>query len=230
VRSLAEGLATAGFPVRAVRLAGHGTNVADLARTGWPDWLASASSGLDVLRASVPRVAIAGVSMGGLLAIRLAATRPQDDATLVLCAPALRLADWKPRVLPFVRFVPGLSGRLAVMPKRGGRDIADPTARAASHAYDAMPLPAVLSLLDLQRVVRRDVRQVTQPALLVHGRLDHVVPVTSQTWLRDALGSRWIETHVLERSAHVVTEDGERDTVTRLAVDFLERVEHQETP
>jgi carboxylesterase len=229
VRPLAEGLATAGFPVRAVRLAGHGTNVADLARTAWADWLASASTGLDVLRASVPRVAVAGVSMGGLLAIRLAATRPQDVAALILCAPALRLADWKPRLLPFVRFVPGLSGRLAVMPKRGGRDIADPAARAASKAYDAMPLPAVLSLLDLQRVARHDVPKVTRPALLIHGRLDRVVPFTSQARLRQALGSTWIETHVLERSAHVVTEDGERDTVIRLAVDFLDRVEHQET-
>lgn len=229
MRPLAESLAGAGFPVRAVRLAGHGTSVADLAHTTWRDWLASATAGLEALRRDVPRVAVAGVSMGGLLAIRLGAARPSDVAALVLCAPALRLADWKPRVLPFLRFVPGFAGRFAVMPKRGGRDILDATARTASCAYDAMPLPAVLSLLELQRTSRRDVGAVTQPTLLMHGRQDHVVPVASQERLRRELGSTWIESHVLERSAHVLTEDAERDTVGRLAVDFLDRVEHQGT-
>lgn len=227
VRPLAEALARDGVAVRAVRLAGHGTTVADLARTGWPDWLASAEAGLDALRRDVARVAVAGVSMGGLLALRLAATRPADVAALVLCAPALHLTDWRPRVLPYLRFVPGMRGRLAVMPKRGGRDIADPAARAASRSYDALPLPAVLSLLELQRAIRRDVPTVTQPALLLHGRNDRVVPVHSQQRLRAALGSRWIETHVLERSAHVLTEDFEREEVGRLAADFLARVERR---
>jgi carboxylesterase len=228
VRSLAEALAHAGFPVRAVRLAGHGTSVADLAQTTWHDWLASAAAGFDRLRREAPRVAVAGVSMGGLLALRLAATRPADVAALTLCAPALRLADWRPRVLPFVRWVPGLSGRFAVMPKRGGRDILDHAARARSCAYDAIPLPAVLSLLQLQRLARRDARAVTQPTLLLHGRQDHVVPVASQERLRRTLRSTWVESHVLDDSAHVLTEDAERDAVGRLAVDFLDRVEHQE--
>ena len=43
--------------------------------------------------------------------------------------------------------------------------------------------------------------------------------------LRRRLGSRHVESHVLERSWHVVTEDVERDEVGRLAVDFLTRVE-----
>lgn len=227
MRPLADALAGAGYPVHSVQLAGHGTTVADLARTGWRDWLTSAEAGLDVLRRDVAHVAVAGMSMGGLLALRLAATRPRDVQALVLCAPALRLADRRQVVLPYLRWIPGLSGRFAVMPKRGGRDIADPVARAASRAYDAMPLPAVLSLLDLQRTVRHDLTRVTQPALLLHGRLDHVVPVRSQEALRRALGSTWIEAHVLERSFHVLTEDIDRDEVARLTIDFLSRVEQR---
>lgn len=229
VRPLADALAGAGFPVRSVQLAGHGTTVADLARTGWRDWLESVEAGLAALRRDVEHVAIAGMSMGGLLALRLAAMRSRDVAALILCAPALRLADRRPLVLPYLRWVPGLSGRFAVMPKRGGRDIADPVARAASCAYDAMPLPAVLSLLDLQRTVRHDLARVMQPALLLHGRHDHVVPVRSQEALRRALGSTWIEAHVLERSFHVLTEDLDRDEVARLAIDFLSRVARRAT-
>ena len=43
--------------------------------------------------------------------------------------------------------------------------------------------------------------------------------------LRARIGSRWVETHVLERSWHVVTLDYDRDEVGRLAADFLARVE-----
>ena len=112
-----------------------------------------------------------------------------------------------------------------MIPKAGGRDIGDPVARAASRSYDVMPLPALLSLLHLRRVVRRELGRVTQPALVLHGRFDHTAPPTNVALLRRLLGSRWIETCILERSWHVLTEDVERDEVGRLAVDFLSRVE-----
>jgi carboxylesterase len=223
MRPLGEALAAAGFPVRAVRLPGHGTNVADLARSGWVDWLEAASAALALLARDVPRVAIAGQSMGALLAIRLAVTRPREIAALVLCATALDVRGLRARLLPLVRRVPPLARRWALLPK-GARDIADPVARAESFTYDAMPLAAVLQLLALQRIVRRELGRVTQPALLLHGRDDHTIPVGQLGRLRRGLGSGWIEAHVLERSWHVVTLDRDRDEVGRLAADFLARV------
>jgi carboxylesterase len=225
MRPLGERLAAHGFPVRAVRLAGHGTSVADLATTRWHDWLASVEAGLARLRAEVPCVAVAGLSMGGLLALRLARQRPEALTALVLCAPAVTLSDWRPRLLPWVQHMPGIRRRIAVLPKRGGRDILDPQMRQRSEAYDAIPLAALLSLLDLQRRVRRDLSRVTQPTLLLHGRLDRTVPARSQQRVRRGLGAAWIEAHVLARSAHVLTEDVDRDEVGRLVADFLERVE-----
>src|SRR5262249_50914792 len=49
MRPLGEALAARGFPVRGVRLAGHGTSVEDLARTGWRDWYASVEHDLGLL-------------------------------------------------------------------------------------------------------------------------------------------------------------------------------------
>src|SRR5881409_299059 len=85
MRPLGEALAARGFPVRAVCLAGHGTDLAGLARTGWADWFASVTDGLARLQAEVPRVAVTGMSLGGLLALHLAATRPATVEGLVLC-------------------------------------------------------------------------------------------------------------------------------------------------
>jgi carboxylesterase len=166
-----------------------------------------------------------GVSLGALLALLLAARRPKDVTAVIACATPLILADYRPTLLRSLRWLPPLRRRFAMIPKRGGRDIGDPAARAASRSYDVMPLAAVLSFLQLRRVVRRELGRVTQPALVLHGRLDHTAPPTNVALLQRRLGSRWIEAHILERSWHVLTEDVERDEVGRLVVDFLSRVE-----
>jgi carboxylesterase len=224
VRPLGEALSAAGFPVRAVRLAGHGTSPAELARTAWPDWLRSAEDGLAALRATAPRVAVAGVSLGALLTLLLAVRHSAEVSAAVCGATPLRLSDRRTALLGSLRWLPPVRRRYAVLPKRG-RDISDAAARAASRSYDVIPLPALLSLLALRRVVWRELGRVTRPVLLLHGRQDHVAPVSNLALLRRRLGSRQVEAHVLERSWHVVTEDVERDVVARLTIEFLSRVE-----
>ncbi|HLK10034.1 MAG TPA: alpha/beta fold hydrolase [Candidatus Binatia bacterium] len=225
MRPLGEALAAAGFPVRAVRLPGHGTCVDDLARARWPDWVAAVADGAAALGRGVPRVAVAGMSMGALLALHLAATDPGAVAALVLCSTALAARDRRLRLLPLLEHVPWLARRFALLPKTDRRDIADVAARTSSFTYDAVPLAAAAELVRLQRAVRRELPRITQPALLLHGRHDHTIAVAETERLRRRLGSRWIEAHVLERSWHVITLDVERAEVGRLAADFLARVE-----
>jgi len=227
---LGEALAARGFPVRAVRLAGHGTEVADLAGTRWTDWFASVTEGADRLRRDVPALAVAGMSLGALLALHLAATRPAEVSALVLCGTPLELGGAGVRWLPLLARIPCVARRWATIPKRGGPDIADPAVRAASRSYRAMPLAGVLELLQLQTIVRSELGGVTQPVLLLHGRHDHSVPLANLELVHRSLGSRLIESHVLEHSWHVVTLDYDRDEVARLAADFLGRVEAGATP
>jgi len=230
MRPLGEALAARGFPVRAVRLAGHGTRVADLAATRWAEWFASVAEGADRLRRDVPALAVAGMSLGALLALHLAATRPSEVSALVLCGTPLELGGAGARWLPLLARIPWIARRWATIPKPGGPDIADPAVRAASRSYRAMPLAAVLEVLRLQALVRGEIGRVTQPALLLHGRHDHSVPLANLELARRSLGSRVIESHVLERSWHVVTLDYDRDEVARLTADFLGRVEAGAAP
>jgi carboxylesterase len=226
MRPLGEGLAARGFPVHAVRLAGHGTVVEDLTRTRWEEWVASVEEGLRVLREHVPRVAVAGMSMGGLLTLRLAATHPAEVAAVVACGTPVRLADPRLRMVPVILRTPWLRRRWELIPKEnGGPDVVDPVARAASPSYRAVPLAGVGQLLRLQARVRRVLREVRQPALVLHGRQDRSVPLGNVVLLRRSLGSQTIETHILERSGHVITVDYDREEVVRLTADFLTRVE-----
>src|SRR5439155_22684567 len=93
MRPLAETLAAHGFPVHAVRLAGHGTDVTELARTRWSDWFASVEAGVARLRAAAGGPAGAGMPAGRLLPLRRAATRPAGVTALVPCGTPLRPGD-----------------------------------------------------------------------------------------------------------------------------------------
>ena len=226
MRPLGEALAARGFRVRGVRLPGHGTTVQDLADTRWMDWFGEVLREGERLAAETGAVAVVGMSLGALLGLHLAATHAALVRALVLCGTPIESHGFRLRLLPLLARVPWFADRWAIIPKRGGGpDIADPVARAASTSYRAMPLRGILELLALQEVVRGELDRVRQPALLLHGRGDHSVPVAGLVRLRQRLGSRTVEAHVLERSWHVVTLDHDRDEVARLAADFLDRVE-----
>src|SRR2546428_11933352 len=76
MRPLGEALTARGFPVYAVRLAGHGTDVADLARTRWTDWFASVEAGGARPRGSAQPPPPAGAVPGGPPAPSPPAPRP----------------------------------------------------------------------------------------------------------------------------------------------------------
>ena len=90
MRLLGEQLARAGFTVHGPRLAGHGTDVDDLAATTLARLVRAVEDALDApARARAERVAVVGQSLGGLLALHLARrTRRRDRrASPSLAAP-----------------------------------------------------------------------------------------------------------------------------------------------
>ncbi|HWP65718.1 MAG TPA: alpha/beta fold hydrolase [Candidatus Limnocylindria bacterium] len=225
MRPLGTAMARAGFPVVGVQLPGHGIEPIALSQVGAAEWLGAVEDAVNTLRREGHRVAIAGMSMGALLALVAAAERRQPVDALVLCGAALRLRNRWVRWLPVMERIPGVTRRWPLIPRGGDRGISDPDARAASPAYDAVPWRAVRELLALVARARAALPRVTQPVLALHGRRDRSVPPSVLEELRRRCASPCIETHLLERSWHVITMDVERERVAALAIDFLTRVE-----
>ncbi len=73
LRPWAEHLAERGLTVSLPLLPGHGTRWEDMQVTGWQDWYAEVDRELRALRERCAQVFVAGLSMGGALALRLAA-------------------------------------------------------------------------------------------------------------------------------------------------------------
>lgn len=226
VRPVAEALAGRGFTVAAPVLAGHCGTIDDLARTRWPDWLASVNQALDRLLEAVQGapVAIAGFSLGGLLALRTARLRPQDVAALAIIAAPLRLRPYQVNAVRVLCRLPALlrRGPLAVLPKFGGYDVLDAEMKRQNPGLSGMPIVGINSLIELGEVVRRDLPDIRTPTLVAHGELDRTVPLGDSLELVGTLGAEVIERLFLPRSGHLVAIDVERSTLIERVTRFFD--------
>ena len=224
IAPLARALGAAGFAVSAPMLAGHGESAIALAATRWLDWLASAEAALDRLRSTTDGgpVAVVGFSMGGLLALRLARTRPESVSALALLSVPLRLPGWQTAVLRGYARLPGFlrRNRLAMLRKREGSDVTDPKVHEELPSYPEMPLAGLAELVLLAEIVRRDLSLVTVPALVAHGERDRTVPQSVSFELAGSLASATVERLWLPRSGHLIAVDVEHQRLGE-AVDRL---------
>ena len=223
VEALARALESRGHLVAAPTLPGHGGSVDDLAATTADDWLSGADAALTRLAdASGTRVAIAGASMGALLALRLARRRPDTIAALILMAAPLRwraIDRARVEVLSRVAAIFGIRGW--TIPKTGGVDIADSAVRALAPSLNAFPIAGLHHLIALADAAGADVPFITAPALIVHGHLDRTVSLDVSEELASTIGSSIVERLWLDDSGHLVAVDRDRNAVAERASAFL---------
>ena len=215
LRPWARRLADEGLSVRLPLLPGHGTAWQDLNLTRWEDWYAAASAALDDLVARCRSVVVGGLSMGGAIAARLGAERGPDVAGLVLVNPAFVADDPKLKALPVIKHLVGSVAGIA-------GDIAKPG--SVELAYDRTPLRALHSLVQSWEASVHRLPQITQPLLLMHSRVDHVVPPRSSALLLSRVSSRDVTEVVLENSFHVATLDNDADLIEKTSLEFVARV------
>jgi carboxylesterase len=222
LRYLADFLNRRGYNVRVPLLPGHGRTVREFSSATAEAWLDSARGAYRELSAIHEWVAVAGLSMGGALAVQLAA---EDDAmpALVLLAPYLAMP---PRVALAVRFsklwefaVPYLR---ALDPK-APRSIHDAEESSRSLAYGVFT-PAALRAL--RRTVVRAVSAlplVETPTLMVHSREDNRVPAYAAQREFDRIGSIDKRLVWLTGTGHVITVDYGRERVFELVADWFDQ-------
>ena len=224
MRWLGQHLAVQGHTVYGVRLAGHGTHPHDLARTRWRDWYASAHDGLHLLRGACERVVVVGHSMGGLLALLLAAQCDGVDALSVLASPIrfpakLDHTRWLRYVHPFTD-QPDTSPLQAIIREEQARRGEPVVGRVRYNQWSTF---AVYELVELARQVDAFLPFVTQPLQLIYSRKDATVPLDHADHIARRVGSRHVERCTLEASGHILPQDCERETVFDQVAMFVQR-------
>jgi carboxylesterase len=204
MRPWGEHLAARGFAVRCPLLPGHGTRWQDCNASTHDQWTATVGEAFDALAADCDRVFVAGLSMGGTLAVRLAETRPDDVAGLVLVNPALLTQRLDAKLLPLVaRITPSWAPIASDIKKAGITEL----------AYAKLPTRAMMQLRALWAVTRADLATVTTPVIVYRSREDHVVEAVSTQVLLAGISSTDATEVVLEDSYHVATLDNDAPTI-----------------
>lgn len=213
MRLLGNYLNDRGYTVLAPRLTGHGTTPEAMARTDWSEWYGNVEDAYYLLRGMCQNVDIVGLSMGGILSLKLAAAHPVGRVA-ALSSPVF-IADKRLPMLPLYRLI----RKFAVKRRRTFHDV-DPI---YSVCYDKTPLNCLSSLLELIKKVDAILPSVKQPTLIVQSRNDHTVRPKSARYIYERVGSREKQLIWLEESGHIVTLDCERERVFSVVDDFLRR-------
>jgi carboxylesterase len=215
MRPLAEAFADAGYCVELPLLPGHGTCVEDMLPTRFEDWAAAVDTAYQSLAARCNRVAVAGLSMGGTLALWLA-ERHVEIAGLVLVNPLV-----EPPAESFLEMLQAsLDQGLDRIPGIG-EDIAKPGVSEGS--YDTTPIAALVSLMKAAGDVAARLGEVVCPVLLLSSRQDHVVPPSQGDLVVDRVAGP-VERVFLERSYHVATLDFDQVEIEQRAVAFASKI------
>jgi carboxylesterase len=212
LRPWAEYLAEAGLSVWLPRLPGHGTTWQEMARTRWEDWYAEVDRAFDELRAKSDEIFVMGLSMGACLALRLAEVRGPAISGLVLVNPSVT-ADTRLFLLaPALKFVlPSLKGITSDIKKQQTSEL----------GYDRTPVKAAATLPGLWKITQSQLSDVTQPVLVYHSTVDHVVGPGSLQVLRQALPAGQLEVRELPDSYHVATLDNDAPTIFAGSLEFV---------
>jgi carboxylesterase len=214
---LGDRLAERGLAVSIPRLPGHGTNGRDFMQTGWRDWLRASVDAYLELAASRPRVHVVGFSMGGLLAIILAARFPVGRLCLV--APGVRISNpllaLAPMLALFARHV-----RWHDAVPRGMVDPEDEKVLAREYWSWRFGSQSA-SFLRLHRMANRMLGRVTADTLVVLGGRDPTVPLSAWDFIRERIGSRVLERVVFPESVHQILSGDDRGPASEAIVRWL---------
>lgn len=225
VRWLGEHLSDLGFTTYGPRLAGHGADYRHLAYLSWQDWYLSALDGYHLLRERCKQVYVLGLSMGGLLALLLAAQEPVEGIVVMgtpvesTTSDRLWMAKWMKHIRTHIH-LPDESDfpqRLKAEQQRRGEP---PLGRVR---YDTWSFRAIEALNDLMQTVDANLTNVTAPALLIYSKADQTVPISNQPYIHRRLCSTVIRSITLEKSGHILTQDMEYLDVLRHAGEFIQQ-------
>ena len=219
---MGEYLNRQGYTCLGVRLAGHATHPEDMIRSRYTDWIASVESGYHLLSGITENIFLAGLSMGGVLALLTSASL-KVRGVLAMSTPSRLPKDYP------IWFLRAASKVIKYSPKRKGEPGSgwfDKTAYQEQVSYPQNPVRSVAELKELILAMNAALSRVTVPVLLMHSKDDTYVLPENMERIYSGLVNVSDKTKLyVTGSGHVVTRDAAREQVFQFALEFIKRIE-----
>lgn len=245
MRLVGKGLNRAGFSVYGMQLAGHCGDVPDLLATGWKDWYASVVAAAERFRKEVDHLFVAGLSMGAVLALKLAADHPDWVRGVGVYGATFRYDGWAIPWYGRLSFLLPMIGRLGIgknlmVHENEPYGLRDERLRAqisglmlggdsAAAGLPGNPWPSLAQMYEMAAVVRRELPKVTAPCFIAHATEDDVASLENAYLVARSVSGP-VEMLLLEDSYHMITVDRERRTLSQRSADFFSKIAASCTP
>ncbi|MGO1058200.1 alpha/beta hydrolase [Planococcus sp. FY231025] len=213
MRPLGEAFAREGYTVTVPRLEGHGTHHEEMEGTTYQDWIASVEEAFAWLKERCDTIFMAGLSMGGTLALYMAQQHPEIRAISLINAavdvPAMKSVH---DMQEDIRFLDAI-----------GSDIKKPG--IVELAYEKTPVASVKQILAFMDEVRSGLSDVRCPALIFVSPEDHVVPPENAQLIYDGIASEEKSIIEMPESYHVATLDNDQQRIIDETLAFFKKHE-----
>lgn len=210
VRALAEHLCAKGYAVYGLRLPGHGTAPADLARVHWEDWLETFNHGYALMRTLTKRVVFGGFSMGAGLALLAASEREASLRGVFAIDAPLYLRNYLVHLVPSMVRMSAFLKRIRVEHTEWEYLANEPENPHIN--YTRNPLHGLRQLGQAMDAMKARLPLIAAPTLIVQGSADPVVTPASGWDIFARVGTPHKQLRVFERGRHgIVNGEGAED-------------------
>lgn len=247
MRIIAKGLNKAGFTVYAMQLAGHCGDENDLRQTTWQDWYRSVEQAADFLAEKVDNVFVAGLSMGAVLSLKLAADRPEQIKAVGVYGVTFHYDGWSiPFWVKHGYFLLKWFKKFNLFQKTSFNEqppygLKDERIRAtvsesmiggdsAAAGLAGNPLSSLAEMQELVKQVKKQLPNITVPCLIMHSSDDDIASIATNAELVQKTIKGKSKLVALHDSYHLITIDRERRTVINETVAFFNHAINVQTP
>jgi carboxylesterase len=224
MRWMGEYLQRQGYTCLGIRLTGHATHPEDMIRSRWTDWVASVEDGYHLLCGLTDDIFLAGLSMGGILAL-LMSTRLKVKGVVAMSTPSRLPTDYPVWLMEFLSRFIKFSPKTKQPPGSGWFD------KAAYHehiVYGENPVRSAAELKKLILEMRDALPKVNVPVLLMHSSDETYILPDNLEYIYDRLVNTSDKTKLyLTGSGHNLPRDASREQVFQSAAEFIQRVSPQ---
>ena len=241
MKQFGKTIARKGFTVACPELAGHCATIEQLTATCWLDWYHSIEVAFEALKEECEHVFVAGLSMGALIALMLAAKKKHQVAGVILLSTTFFYDGWnvpkfKQKVLlPLVIYTP--LKYFMHWEEEAPYGIKDERTRALVHAilenrdhqaadkigYFKTPATVILESMRLIKAAKRSLKNVVVPTLIVHSTEDDMASIKNAEYTQANIASKTIETFFVDDTYHVLTLDKRKDDIAKRAALFCQQ-------
>jgi carboxylesterase len=222
LRHMGERLHEAGYTVTAPLLAGHGGDLEEFGQASCTDWYESARRAYDDLRRQCDSIFVAGLSLGGLLALRLGYLYGNQINAVCCFAAPLFFSDPQARfLLPLIQYSP--ARYFIRYTKFESQDIADEKNASPRPDWTKIPLQSVYQLSRMMRMSRKYLTAIKNPVLVAQSINDHRTSIKSADYIFDNIGSAIKQKLILQKSYHLITIDYEKDVLADEVISFFNK-------